>query len=139
MWEDVGKYLAVFLSHLREQKDLFLHKLILVNYGEIRRGSFSRIGERFFSAYKEGRTTEAPDEQIESELNTLFRVEEEMERARTELEEIRAKYAAQRKALMGESYGPWRRARESFNAPPPSGGAGAARPAARPARKPAGE
>lgn len=144
MWEDLKRYLAVFFSHLMEQKEIFLHKLILVNYGDSRRDSYSRIGERFFLAYKEGRIAETPDEQIEAELDTLFRVEEEMEKARAELEGIRAKYAAQRKAVMGESYATWRRARESFVAArppaPARGGAGSSGGSdAPPAQKPAGE
>ena len=143
MWEDVSRYIAVFFSHLTEQKELFLHKLILVNYGDSRQTSFARIGERFFLACKEGRITEVPDERIEAELDTLFRVEEEMEKARTELEGIRARYAEQRKALMGKSYGIWRRARESFDVPrPPAarGGSGASGgSAAQPAQKSAGE
>jgi hypothetical protein len=115
MWEDIKKYLAVLLSHLREQKNLFIHKLILVNYGNSREASYSRIGERYFLSYKEGRITEVPDESIAAELDALFRAEEEMEKARKELDDIRSKYSAQRKVLLGESYATWQRARESFS------------------------
>jgi hypothetical protein len=115
MWEDIKKYLAVLLSHLREQKNLFIHKLILVNYGNSREASYSRIGERYFLSYKEGRITDVPDESIAAELDALFRAEEEMEKARKELDDIRSKYAAQRKVLLGESYATWQRARESFS------------------------
>ncbi|MBI3793633.1 MAG: hypothetical protein HY280_02760 [Nitrospinae bacterium] len=110
MWEDVKKYLKVLLNLVREQKNLLFHKLILVNYGDSRDDSYQRIGERYFKAYKEGKISDVADEAISSELDALFRAEEEMDKARRELDEIRARYAAQRKAIIGDGYDVWQRA-----------------------------
>jgi hypothetical protein len=114
MWEEIKRYLAVLVSHLSEQKDLFIHKLIIVNFSKNRDASYTRIGENFFKAYKDGKITEVHDENIAVELDMLFRAEEELETARQEMDDIRNIHEERRKAILGGRYGAWQRAAGSY-------------------------
>lgn len=117
MWDDIKRLARIILSHLREQKEVFLYKLIIVNYGGSRESSLSRLGERYYQAYKDGKITDVYDEQMAAELDVLLRAEEEIEKTRRELEDIRARYVAERKAMM-EQKDIWSRAGESFRPAP---------------------
>ena len=117
MWDDLKRFASLLLSHLREQKDLFLYKLILVNYGNTREASYGRLGERYFKAYKEGKVSEVHDDEMAAELDVLLRAEEEIARTCAELGEIKSAYATQRKALLGQAGGLAQRAGESFYPP----------------------
>jgi len=114
MWDDFKKIAAVIVSLLREQKERFLCKLILVNYGNTREASHTRLGEQYFKAYKDGKITEVHDDVMAAELDSLLRAEEEIVRTQRDMDEIAAKYAAQRKLLLGQA-GMWQRTGESMS------------------------
>lgn len=101
MWEDVKRVAALVLSHLREQKDLFLYKLIVANYSGTRESAFKRLGELYFNAYREGRITDVYDESIASEIEGLFRIEDEINRAAREIDAMRAGSAEERRSILG--------------------------------------
>ncbi len=101
MWEDIKRLVAVIASHLREQKDTFIYKLIVANYSSARDQCYRRLGERYYKAYKEGRITEIPDEGAAVELDSLLRIEDEIELTAREIDALRAHSYRERDAALG--------------------------------------
>ncbi len=101
MWEDIKRLVAVITSHLREQKDLFIYKLIVANYSSARDSCYRRLGERYYKAYKDGRISEIPDEGAAVELDTLLRIEDEIEQTAREIDSLRAQSYRERDAALG--------------------------------------
>lgn len=115
MWEDIKRLMAVIASHLREQKDLFIYKLIVANYSSARDACYRRLGERYYKAYKDGRISDIPDEGAEVELDSLLRIEDEIERTAREIDSLRATSYRERDAALGHG--------EKARPAPPSAGA----------------
>lgn len=101
MWEDFKRLVAVIASHVREQKDLFVYKLIVMNYSSARDSCYRRLGERYYKAYKDGRMAEVPDEGAAIELDTLLRIEDEIEQTAREIDLLRAHSYRERDATLG--------------------------------------
>lgn len=119
MWEDLKRLAALLLSYAREQKDLFLYKLIVTNYSGVRDSAFKRLGELYFNAYREGRIKDVYDEGIASEIEGLFRIEDEINRAAREIDLVRAGSTEERRSILGR-FGPVGRNRpRPFHTPEP--------------------
>lgn len=101
MWEDIKRLVAVIASHLREQKDMFIYKLIVANYSGARDACYRRLGERYYKAYKDGRIADVPDEGAAVELDSLLRIDDEIERTAREIDSLRAYSYRERDAALG--------------------------------------
>ncbi len=122
MWEDFKRLVAVLMSHAREQRELFIYKLIMANYSGARDASNRRLGEYYYKAYKEGRITEVFDEGIAAELDSLLRIDDEIERTAREIDILRADSFSERDSLFGGAAA--RPAKTPPAAPPPAPPAG---------------
>ncbi len=106
MWEDIKRLMAVIASHLREQKDLFIYKLIVANYSSARDSCYKRLGERYYKAYKDGRIADIPDDGAAVELDSLLRIEDEIEQTAREIDSLRAHSYRERDAALGRGNKP---------------------------------